>query len=283
VQRDRVGALLAAAVIGPWLVLLAVRPYGDAYAYARYLMPAAVLMAVGCCRTAARLTPKRWRPLAGPAPAALILAAAAGGLPARDGPHGNTYLAMLAMPAFDAPWPGRSPFYRRLAVEPDGLAVIESPALRTRSRHLHRNAYLAHRRTTLLGLLPSEVPGAVPRGPYVALGHDDPRSSGARYLILHVAADDEVARYWDFVYRRPAAAAEPWRPYMERHRTTFGVPRPPPALMAALEARLGLPAYEDGDVVVWDLHPRPPAVTGTAASREGGVRAEAPLAARGRE
>jgi len=266
VRRDRIGALLAAAVIGPWLALVAVRPFGDAYAYARYLIPSAVLLALWSSRTAAQLAPAGWRSVAGLAPTALILVAAAGDWPVRDGPHGNTYLAMLRLPAFDAAWPERSAFYRRLEGEPAAIAVIEAPALRTRSRHLHRNAFLSHRRATLLGFLPSELPGVVPDGPYVALGRDDLRASVARYLILHVAADDEVARYWEFAYAQGAAGSEPWRAFMERHRNYFGVPRPGEAFVDSLHGRLGRPVYRDRDVIVWDLRAGPPLDAGAARS-----------------
>jgi hypothetical protein len=164
----------------------------------------------------------------------------------------NTYLSLRPLPAFDVPWPDRSAFYDRLAGR--DVTLIEAPALGTRSRQLHREAFLRHRARTLLGFLPGERPAVLPAGPYVWLGRDDPRRSGADLLVLHLAADDEAARYWDFVYARPAAVRGPWRALMERQRERFAVPRPGPLLVQALRAQLGQPFFEDGTLLVWDLH-----------------------------
>jgi hypothetical protein len=261
--RDRYALLLAAGVLGPWLALLVVRPHGDAYAYGRYLIPSLTFVCLWVARTGdavARIAaPRRFAPaVALVLPIALVGAAAAGdGWPIRSGPHGNTYLNLMALPAFDAPWPERSRFYETLdAAGP--VTLIEAPALVTRARHLHRNAYLQHRRPTLLGLLPEEEAATpLPAGPYVSLTEDDLRGCGADYLLLHLDAASEVARYWEFVYGLGAARAEPWQAFMARHRDYFPytIPQPSSELVAALQARLGRPHYRDHDLLVWRLRP----------------------------
>ncbi len=256
-RRDPYSLLLATGVIGPALVLFAVRPYGDAYAYARYLMPSLTFLCLWAVRTATALLPSGWPvPILAPLIPALFFAvsAAGEGWPARVGPHGNTYLDMLSMPAFDAPWPGRSAFYATLRGA-GPVTLIEAPALLTRSRHLHRNAFLEHGHPTLLGFLPGEQPTALPAGPYVTLEADALRRSGADLLVLHRNAPAEVARYWEFVYSLESARLPAGRAFMERHQNYFThtIPDTPPDLVDRLRAALGPTVFEDDDLLVWRL------------------------------
>ncbi len=253
------------AVAGPPLTIALIRPYGDAYAYARYILPAVVpaflLLGRGLA-LAARSRPSLGPsgvPLAGAA-IAFALWIAGPGLP-RATDHANTYLSMLALPAFDAPWPETPAFYLELAALPEaeraGLRLIEAPALTTRSRHLYRHYQLQHGIPTSLAPLASEFP-RIPSGPYVSFHRPGWReASGADYLIVHLDVGREVAGYWRWLYGprgpspRPGDAA-----FMERHQR-YGGPfaQPDPALLSKLWAQLGPPIFNQDGLAVWDLRP----------------------------
>jgi len=242
-----------------------VKPYGDAYAYARYAcsaVPVACLVVAWGADAAARR-------LAGSGRAADLTALAGGTALAvafyasgpyglrhtPDGPHANTYLSLHALPLFDRPWPGASPFYRELARDPETVRIIEAPALTTRARHLYRNYYLTHGKDTVLALFPDELAGSPPDGPYVSLYDSDWRErADADYLILHRDVKRESLRYGRFVYgdgswRDPAIVA-----LMTRH-TRYAIDASPPSayLLDRLEATLGPPVYTDADILVWRL------------------------------
>lgn len=257
--------LLSAAFV-PFAVIAGVRPYGDAYAYARYgiaaVPPLLVLVAWGIER-AARMLPVR---RAAPTPwiaAAGALAWLAVGPP---GPlrepvpqHANTYLGLLPLPAFDAPWPRTPAFYRALAERPPGeraaTTLIEVPALTTRARHLYRHYQLQHGARTLLGPLPGELP-MLPRGPYVGIGRIDAiAASGADYVVVHRDVATELARYWAWVYGSDGPPADPTHAaYLARHARYGGLlPAAPAGLLAALARHFGEPTYEDGTLVVFDV------------------------------
>ncbi len=254
---------LLLAVAGPPVTIALIRPYGDAYAYARYVLPAVVpayiLLGRGLTLAA------RFRPALGPsgvplagAAIALALWFAGPGLP-RAAQHANTYLSMLALPAFDAAWPETPAFYRELAARPEaeraGLRLIEAPALTTRSRHLYRHYQLQHGIPTSLAPLTSEFP-RIPTGPYVSFHRPGWReASGADYLIVHLDVGREVAGYWRWLYGprgpspRPGDAA-----FMERHQRYGGpFPQPDPALLSRLWAQLGQPTFNQDGLLVWDL------------------------------
>jgi len=212
-RRERALPILAGCV-GPGLVVAAIAPYGDAYAYARYVLPCSVpvglLLGYGIAALLARIPLGRARSRLLTAVTAALLATSfwlAGPYGVRhvaDGPYANSYSSMLPLPAFDRSWPGAPAFYARLAREvrsrPGRVRVIESPALATRTRFLYRNYFLTHRAKTLLGVLPGEFP-AIPDGPYVSLAADDWRERAqADYLILHLSIEAELMRYWRFVY-----------------------------------------------------------------------------------
>jgi hypothetical protein len=254
-RRDTLSWFLAAGVLGPAIALAALRPYGDAYAYARYLLPSAVLASWCVGRGLADCVRSRpsVRQVASVLPSLLMTGVVwAGGAPT-DGPHGGSYLALVALPAFDVPWPERSSFYRALERE-RGATILEAPALMTQTRQLHRNAFLQHRCRTLLGFFPEEEPAWLPRGAYVSLLRDRVADGGADYLILHRDAGAEVRRYWDFVFKQTTGRDASTRALMERQRVYYGpLPRPSSCLVARLQQQLGVPAYQDADLVVWDL------------------------------
>lgn len=261
---------LIAACVAPGLALLVTRPFGDAYAYARYaisMLPFAFLAIgwliddlLGALQPEAREDPIRRRALGlalGVALAgALFLAGPYGLTRVDDGPHSNTYLSLLPLPAFDTPWSGTPAFYETLAEQPTGLRIIETPALVNRSRHLYRNYYLQHGVETWLGVLPEEL-ATLPEGPYVSF--DDPswrQRANADYLILHHRIAEELSDYWRFVYMGQGAEVE--RPgvaaFMTRHSRFGRVARRGSAELAeSLRQELGDPMYETQRLMVWDL------------------------------
>jgi hypothetical protein len=259
---------LLAACTGPALAIALVRPYGDAYAYARYVLPCVVplcvLLAEGLAAAARALAPtgewaSRLTVLAGLALSAGLLATGPLTI-ARDAgaSHANTYLSLYPLPAFDRAWPDAPSFYASLAAESRSreaeLTLIESPALTTRTRHLYRHYQLMHGARTLLAPLPREFP-RIPSGPYLSL--EDPervRQSGADYLVLHLDVVDEIARYWRFVYGAAPGASDSGSAYMQRHERYGGLlARPHPALVAHLTEALGAPVHRDEQIVVWRI------------------------------
>jgi hypothetical protein len=252
VLRERVGRLpLVLACVSPAIALCVVRPTGDAYAYARYLIvcvPAVCLLfGWGIAVLAAR-----WTAAAGGALALVLLAAGPYGFRhTAGGPHANSYIDMFPLPAFDVPWPETPAFYEELATEAEPVRILEIPELENRSRHLYRNYYLTHRKPTDLGLAWAE-PGSVPVGPYVALSHAAwLEQVRADYIVLHLDPADEVARYWTFVYGLDQAGEPAVAAYMERHRVYAAPAAPPIHVARELETRLGPPVYDDGTIAVW--------------------------------
>jgi hypothetical protein len=276
--RERERALpLVLGCVAPALGLLVTRPYGDAYAYARY---ASVSLPLGCLAIGwlVREIVVRWGPAAiarertvlalGAALGAwLYLVGPLGIRRADDGPHGNTYLGLYPLPAFDALYEGPA-FYRQLAAEERPLRIIEAPALTDRSRHLYRSYYLLHRKATWLGVLPQELP-LLPEGPYVALA--DPRrarESGADYLLLHLEPLAEVERYWRFLYEQPHSRGAAVEAFMQRHSRREGVVVGAPApLRLRLRQALGAPVYADETIEVWRLAGQAPEQGGSSGTR----------------
>ena len=253
-------APLLAATTGPVLVIALTQPYGDAYAYARYIIAAVVpffiLAVVGIHWVLALLSP-RPRGLTGAVSiglAALILGS--GPLPPSLGltpQHANTYLGLRELTAFDRPWPGTPGFYQNLPdIKGRRPRLLEIPALTTRTRHLYRIYQRTHQSPTLLGPLPSEFP-MIPSGPYRALSGPwglDPAEID--YVIVHRNIASEVARYWEWVYgvRDPDGDEA----LLARHAQYGGLlPRPSPVLQRELEKSWGPPVYQDDDLVVYRL------------------------------
>jgi hypothetical protein len=259
---------LGAALLGPLLWLVASRPLGGAYAYARYLMVALpfALMLLGW------LFVFCFRRLLGESARTDNLAVAAGTLlcvgiylagplslsRVNEGPFTNTYLALRALPAFDQPYTGTPEFYAALALDEEVTRVIEVPVLWSRAVLLYRNYFLRHGKETLLGRV-GQRGEALSNGPYVWLG--EPKlgeATGADYLILHRTPRAEVARYWQFVF------AEAWPAVRRAGDDAFMVfPHHAPeaqlvssdtkAVEEWLAGRFGQPVYDDRDIVVWRL------------------------------
>jgi hypothetical protein len=244
---------LAAAALLPVPLVFAGQPYGDPYAYARYAiaaLPAALLLLGELGAAGLRRVPAAERALPVLAPALAVLGACAGPLGARDdGRHANTYLALLPLPAFDAPFPAVPAAYDRIE---DGAVIVETPALVNRSRQLYRAYYLRHRRPTLLGFLPEE--GPAPPGPHVSLLEPRLLAGRADYLVVHRDPELEVSRYWRFVYEEAWPRTGGPRALMER-QADWGRPlaRPSPELVERLRRRFGPPVVENEELLVFRL------------------------------
>ncbi len=269
-SRGSRGAPLLLACLGPPIAVALVQPYGDAYAYARYAMPAlpplCLLIARGLDGWGKRLASGR----EGAAVAVGIsialgiwFAGPQGPLLGRTPQHANTYLGLLTLPAFDAPWPETPDFYRELAgrteSEREGLKIVELPALSTRTRHLYRQYQRQHGVTTLLAPLPGEFP-RIPSGPYISLRRPNWwKNTGADYLVVHIDIEDEIARYWEWLYADAGEASGDDRAYLERHRRYGGLPPPlPGGWLTALQAELGPPLQRGDGLLVWSLPPTGP-------------------------
>ncbi|HIF97453.1 MAG TPA: hypothetical protein EYQ54_10590 [Myxococcales bacterium] len=263
-------AMLLFAALGPPLAVALVRPYGDAYAYARYLMPSVVplclLVGFGLSRGSQRIqrAGPSAVPLAGGA-IALTLGFVGPLAPQHPRPvqHANTYLSMLRLPAFDAPWPETPGFYRELSARPAaeraGLRLIEVPALTTRTRHLYRHYQLQHGLPTAVVPLPGEFP-RIPSGPYLSFQRPQWRTdSDADYLVVHLNIAEEIARYWRWLYgpQGPGPFAPQAEAFMERHLRYGGLlPRPDPSTLATLRSQLGEPLIAEDGLLVWKLRER---------------------------
>lgn len=263
-RRGRSLALpVLAAGFAPLVVIVIVRPYGDAYAYARYVIaalpPMLVMAAYGLDRALFAVSVRLAERSAWVA-AAIALTVLMGGPPGplRDPSlqHANTYLGLHALPAFDAAWPDTPAFYRTLA---DARArgeseptLVEIPALTTRTRHLYRHYQRQHGARTLLGPLPGEFP-MMPAGPYVPFWMPlRLEASDADYLIVHRNVSDELARYWAWVYGADHAADRTGdEAFMARHAQYGGLlPAANDRLLTSLEKRFGTPVFDDGTIVV---------------------------------
>ena len=262
------GGPLVMAVVGPFLVIAWTQPYGDAYAYARYVLPAVaplgLLLAVGL-REALRSWNERGRLvtqvvfLIGVATLFFSGPLAPGVRPTAP-QHANTYLSLLALPAFDEPWPETPDFYRELvplqARAGRPLRILELPALHNRARHLYRHYQLQHGADTVLAALPGEFP-RIPDGPYVSPSQNDwIARAEADYLIVHLDVGQETADYWGWVYgpEGPGPFAVGEAAPMERHaRYGQPLPRVSPRLRETLSAAFGTPVYRDRHVEVFAL------------------------------
>jgi hypothetical protein len=240
------------AALAPLPLVFLIRPYGDAYAYARYAtpaLPAMVLLLAAGLKLGARSLPVGPRAWALAAMGLALVLTASGPLQATgDGPFANSYLALEPLPAFDVRYPAQSRAYR--AIELDA-SIIEVPALINRSRLLYRNYYLGQPRITHMGFLPEE--GPVPPGPHIAV-RPSQLAGKADYLFVHRDAEREADRYWAFVYETALPAVGGARALMER-QAAFGrpLPRPEPRLLERLERRFGPPVLADADVLVYRL------------------------------
>lgn len=258
--RRAAAAPIVAATFAPGALLFLVSPYGDAYAYARYLLPSAaagcVLVALGSLRCSEFVRERGWK-----WPAMALAAALAFGLHAM-GPRGanapdlgrfaNTYLALYVLPAFTDVAALPPAGYENLRGAGRGLTVIEVPPLRNRAVHYLEALQRWHGHDVRMGTFGPVVPGAPPLDSdlYVDLSQIDIERGDADVLIVHRRIVDEVASHWKRVF---AAVPEAERgALLERHRT-FGhdLPSLGPGVIEKLEALLGPPTHEDVDIVLW--------------------------------
>ncbi len=263
----RVASPLIFACLGPWVALLLLRPYGDAYAYARYALFALPcwFIAMGWLigeRFAAKGEAESAVSLTGVLVSVMLAAvvSAAGPLGVDrvgDGPYASSYMNLYGLPAFDASYPGASPVYARLARASEPLRIIEAPRIMNRGLHLYRNYYLQHGHETRLGVLRAgEDPE--PSGAGVSLlGFEWQRSDPADFLILHRNLPAEVRGYWEWVYRDDAEPSpDPTvNVLMERHASNWSRQWviPDASMLRHFEDALGAPAYDDAQVIVWSL------------------------------
>jgi hypothetical protein len=243
---------LVAAALAPFAVNYLAAPFGSAYGCARFTLPAlpAAFLLLGelIADVVHRLAPDpdRVAPI-GAVVLAVVLCIAGPWRPIDDGPYANSYLSLVPLPAFDAPFDGMPDFYSKL--EP-GATIIEAPRLPTRASHLYRNYYLQHRHPTLLGLLPTDV--VVPE-PYVSLYPPTQLGRHADYLIVHRDVSGEVMSYFEFA-RRQAASDTSSLLALTRHQSAPSYsPVVPDDLMPMLTAAHGPPMVDDGRFLVYRL------------------------------
>lgn len=255
---NRSAALLAAALLGPLVFLLATRPHGMEYAWSRYLLlalPAAwMLTALAWTRVAGRLAlPLGSLLLIGGA----LLGPSLGSVSAVGAPFTNTYVALRELPAFDAPDPGASQLYAQLAEDPSVERIAEAPDLYTRALLLYRNRQLAHGKQVLLGLGTSREDMRLNAGPHVLLSRKALLGAGVDVLVLHKDLAGELERYWRFVYEDawPGLRTLGDAGFMARHSTYFMPPGDSAAfatsLRSVMDNRLGAPFFEDEALVAW--------------------------------
>ena len=251
------------AIVGPPVAVALVRPFGDAYAYARYVMASvpflALLLAWGITAGARALL--RDRPAAELAATAggIAMACAAfwsGPLGARHTPDGvfaHSYISLHPLPAFDAPFDGAPEIYREIAADGGAERVLEVPHLIHRGVLLYRNYFLAHRKRVQTAFL-RRAPEECPRG-YPTLVDPAWRDQvDADWVVLHLNAVREVERYWEFVYADARANDPATAAYMRRHeKLVRGEEVPDQEVVQRIAQELGPVYYRDQDVLVWKL------------------------------
>ena len=269
-KRTAAALLIAATIAGPVLALLITRPHGMEYAYARYLLTALpflpMLMAWLLYALAKRLVQSE-----GTASLACLLLGVLGiGLGFFQGPawgprpaspvFNNSYLALHALPAFDAPWSGAPDFYAQLALDPSVERIVEYPPLQTRAVLYYRQLALQHGKQVLLGWPKQPLPGM---GPSVYVSMDSVSARDADYIILHRDPAAEVRAYWKFVYAQ-AGPEEGWgleTGFLKRHRSHWADQQVLNRVdflaneAAQLRERLGPALYKDSKLLVWKLAP----------------------------
>lgn len=273
-ERRATVVLAEAALLGPLVLLLGLRPSGMDYAWARYLASALPLLAALCAVALtglARFAPGRGEPLALLAAGLCFFQLGQSPLDLRaprDGSFSNTYLALQRLPAFDEPWPASPELYRTLAADPAVAYLVEAPSIYTRSVLLYRNYALQHGKRVVIGWT-GEMPRALQRGPYVRLLEIEPEGPrGAEgqpgsvvWLVFHRDLRTEVSDYFRFVYedawpRRFDAGLES---FMRRQETIHGGNLAEPELAERVAARLveryGPPDHQDARVYAWRLAP----------------------------
>ncbi|NOT32382.1 MAG: hypothetical protein HOP15_18205 [Planctomycetes bacterium] len=268
-ERRKSVVLALAALLGPLSLLLATRPSGMDYAWARYLLSGLPFLAAlgatafgGLARLVPRLASRQGETLALLAGAGLCLAqygcGPLGPRAPRDGSFSNTYLALHGLPAFDEPYPDAPELYRTLAADPAVERIVEAPSIYTRSVLLYRSHALLHGKEVVIGWT-GEPPRALRRGPYVRLLEIE--AGEADWLVLHRDLGAEVMDYFGFVFEQvwPRHSDPADESFMRRqeaiHDGNLAKPELAESIAAKLVERYGAPTYEDRRIYAWRLAP----------------------------
>jgi len=251
-----------AALLGPLALLVATRPPGLEYAWARYLLGALPFALVLVAHAFLFLL----RRLPGGETGGLGLGALLGLLVFLGGPlcgrnaqgsFSNTYLALHELPAFDRPYRD-SGFYRQLADDAGATRLVEVPPIPTRAVLLYRNLQQLHGKRVCLGWIGTDpLPRAIRGSTYLPLLELSARD--ADYVVLHRNLRREVGRYFRFVYDEvwPAQRVAADEGFMRRQEALYRQNLPEAEaleqLAEALRARWGTPAYEDEELLAWRL------------------------------
>jgi hypothetical protein len=267
IKKGGAGLLMVAAVFSPAIAVLIARPYGMAYAYARYLLTALPFMLmllawllVEVLRVAGLSRRMRDYMVVIVGAALVMISFMMGPLGLKhtnDGPFANTYLNMMPLPAFDVAWDETPSFYKRLAASAEGIRIIEVPELLNRAVLLYRNYYLQHRKDVLIGFVGKDAE-SVPAGPYASVWDSKSiKGSDAKYLIVHVNVKREVRMYWRFVYGRvwPRMKAPDIESLMARHAKFVEPVSSLQHMAEELVDYLGEPVYKDEHITVFGLKP----------------------------
>lgn len=268
-ERSASVVLALAALLGPLVLLLATRPSGMDYAWARYLMSGLPFLAAlgatalgGLARLVPRLLQRQGETLALLAGAGLCLVqhwnGPLGPRAPKDASFSNTYLALHSLPAFDEPYPSAPELYHTLAADPTVERIVEAPSIYTRSVLLYRNHALRHGKEVVIGWT-GDLPRALRRGPYVRLLDIEPRQ--ADWLVMHRDLGAEVMDYFGFVFEDawPRHSDPADESFMRRHEAihdgNLAKPELAESIAAKLVERYGAPTYEDQRIYAWRLAP----------------------------
>ncbi len=265
-RRERAAFVIAmTTLIGPLFALLATRPHGMEYAYARYLLCSVPFLlgflALAFLALIRRFVANQERAgvVAALVGSVLLFAAYWSGPLGPDnprGPFGNCYLAMHALPAFDEPYPHIPEVYAEIAADDDAQRIIEFPPIWTRAALAYRNYALFHGKEVTIGY-DAPMPGGMRGGPYARLSEID--VSDGDYLVLHRDPVPEVRRYFRWVYDEAVPRHRSFGDdgFLERHKSTFVSNLPKKEVLgrtaAALRNLYG-PAWRKSDeLLVWKI------------------------------
>jgi hypothetical protein len=250
--------VLAAVCLLPVAVLTAVDPLSNAVAFSRYLIACLpfwlMALAWGWVSLAERTLGQRGVVLA--VVGGLALAILSGSAPLRaslspdDAPFSNTYLALQAHPAFDAPFDHPLSVYSDSGLFEDVERVVEFPPTRLAGALLYRSHRLRHGRRTFVAFH-ERPPAGVAGTPLLELAEVAPACPSAdTLLVVHRELPSEIRAYLSAVgdrlpFEHPTATPLLKLPPVE---ALFGAD-----LLARLRERLGSPARETAWHLAWRI------------------------------